>query len=335
MDIRTQMVTDLVLKNHHNLKKEMAWEAASNNCAILAAMIGAAYGREITAEQYRTCKKILKKNAGVFSEFRGLARPMVIAKMTLQNDPETYLTGALDVYKKLRSLHKLTASPFMVMAAMTLYEHGGSGMADANIERLENLYRSLKQQHPLLISDYDRGYLAMLIAAGCSIDLTVEEIERCYKAAKKIAWDKDAVHSLAQVLALSGKSTDTKVENVRETVTALKKAHMPISKSYGLSAIGALEILNLTTDQKVQQISDIADYLRGQKGFRWYNDSKRIQRMYASLITLVANASPENSTLAADINSTLITTLIETLIITMIIAASSAAASSAANSSSH
>ena len=332
MDTRTQTVADLVLKTHHNLRKEMAWEAGSNNCAILAAMIGAAYGREITTEQYRACKAILKKNAGMFSEFRGLARPMVIAKMTLHENPEAYLQGSLEVYKKLRSLHKLTASPFMVMAAMTLYEHGGTIAADANIDKLENLYRGLKHDHPFLITDTDRGYLAILIASGCSIDHTVEEIERCYNASRSIALDKDAVHSLAQVLALSGKSTDIKTQNVKATVAALKKAHMPISKSYGLSAVGALELLDLSTEEKVQQVSDVTNYLYGKKGFRWYNDGKRIVRMYASLITLVAQASPEHTALAANINSTLIMTLIETLIITMIIAAS-AAASSAASSS--
>lgn len=334
MDTRTQSVCELVIKNRANLKNEMLWDMSSNSCAILAAMIGAANGKEITAEQYRSCKAILKSNAGVFSEFRGIARPMVIAKMALQPDPESYLLGSLEIYRKLRSLHKLTASAFMVMAAMTLYEHGGALRADENIERLEELYHSLKKQHPFLISDYDRGYLAMLIASGCSIDRTIDEIESCYNECASIALDKDAVHSLAQIMALSNKSSAVKAGDVQAVVDGLKKAGRPVSKAYGLPAVGALELLDLSAGEKISRISEVDDYLKDKKGFRWYNDSRRIRRLYACLITLIAGSENEMGSLAADISSTVTMTIIETLITTMILVAAASSSSAAASSGS-
>lgn len=91
---------------------------------------------------------MLKKKVSVFNEFRGVAFTLVINKMVLQDNPEAYLDGVMSVYKKLRSIHKLTASPYMVMAALTIYENGGSEKADWNIAKLEDIYKKQKSAHP-------------------------------------------------------------------------------------------------------------------------------------------------------------------------------------------
>lgn len=91
---------------------------------------------------------MLKKKVSVFNEFRGVAFTLVINKMVLQDNPEAYLDGVMSVYKKLRSIHKLTVSPYMVMAALTIYENGGSEKADWNIAKLEDIYKKQKSAHP-------------------------------------------------------------------------------------------------------------------------------------------------------------------------------------------
>jgi len=325
---------DLILTNREIYKKRMVWEIDRNSCAIMAAMISAASGKTADENKYKECKKILRDRASAFSQFRGIARPMVIAKMTLADNPIEYIDGAMTVYKKLRSIHKLTASPFMVMAALTIYENGGLENADANIEKLESLYKTLKKAHPFLINDYDRGYLSMLVAFGMDLDRIPEEIEQCYSACKKISIGKDAVHSLAQVLSLCDKSPEEKAANVTEEIALLRSYGKPISKSYGLAALGALELLNIPIEEKVKKIDEVDEYLKGKKGFKWYNHGGRIRRMYASLIVLMAYADEDSSKLATNISSTLVMTLVEELIIMLIIASTSASAAASSSSGS-
>ena len=82
----------------------------------------------------------------MFSEIRGIAEAIVITKMCLADDYESYLTGVVTVYRKLRKLHKLTASAFMVMAAVNIYEGGGIENADENILKMEIIYNILLKQ---------------------------------------------------------------------------------------------------------------------------------------------------------------------------------------------
>ena len=87
------------------------------------------------AEKIASDQEMLKQKVSVFNAFRGVAFTLVITKMVLQDNPEAYLDGVMSVYQKLRSIHKLTASPYMVMAALTIYENGGSEKADWNIAK--------------------------------------------------------------------------------------------------------------------------------------------------------------------------------------------------------
>lgn len=333
MDQNLKNKCDLIIENRNILKKKMMWEAESNLSAIMSAMILAAAGVKADADKYVECKKLLIKKVGAFNEFRGIARPMVITKMTLADNPEEYIEGAMAVYKKLRAAHKFTASPYMVMAALTLYENGGVENADDNIVKLDSLYYTLQKQHPFLIMDEDRGYLSMLVAFGRNLDAMPDEIEKCYQACKKFSYSKDAVHSLAQVLALSSKDVETKSKNVDQMIDMLRRSGRKISKSRALSAIGALELIEMTPEQKVTQIAQLDDYLRDKKGFKSISIGSKMRRMIAAMIVLMTNASNEDATILTNLSSTLVVTIIEEIITMLIIAMASSSA--AASSSSH
>lgn len=336
MDTKTKEMLDLIFANHKKLKWKMIWEMDANDTAIMGAFIQAAKGIETDEARYVECKKILKKNIDIFSAFRGIARPMIISKMTVQDDPETYLNGCLAVYKKLRSIHKLTASPYMIMAAMTIYENGGIERSDEMIDKLENLYKSLKKAHPLLITDDDRGYLSMLVASGLNLDVMVESIENTYQTCKSISINKNSVNSLAQVLALSSKDPSVNAEEVNTLLDSLKKSGHPVSKYYGLGAVGALVLLDKSVEEKVALVSEISDYIKNYRAFKWYNMGKRRRTVYACLIALMLNSDGISENVAGNISNTLTMTIVEeivmTLIIIMIVSSSHSSSSSSSSS---
>ena len=319
MDDRTQELLDRILENRELLKKPMRWETQPNMMMILGAMILSSKGKKADPEKYEACKAILKRNAGFFSEFRGIPRGMVLSKMSIAPDPEAYLTGCLDVYKKLRAIHKLIASPYMVMAAMTLYEYGGQAMADTNIAKLEEFYQMLHQKHPFLISDEDRGYLAMLVTCGLDLAQMDEMIEANYQACKGITVAKNSVNSLAQVLALSNMSPEQNAVEVKNLIAALKAHKCPFSMTKGLSAVGALTLLSGSAEQKAQRVSEIYQYLQTKKGFKWYDVDRTTRTVYACLIDFMANADEIGTDLAESIGSTLTMVLVEQMIMAVII----------------
>lgn len=333
MDEKLTALVDQVAADRRELRKKMTWEADSNATAIMSAFLYAASGRRADIERYTECKKLLKKSVSAFSEFRGIAFTLVTTKMALSDDPEKYITESFQVYKKLRELHKLTASPYMVMASLIIYEHGGLEKADENISKLEELYKKLKAEHPMLIWDSDRGFLAMLVTSGLNIDSVVEETESCYEALKKIAFSKDAVHSLAQVLSLNSKSTDAKTEQVKNLMKEFKAAKIPVSKEFGLGAVGALTMLDMSDDEIVKTVAEVDAYLKTQKGFKWYSVSSRIRHMYAQMIVAVAYLSDKEAVTGSVIASTMTNVLIQEILMMIILMQMSAMAASNSSSS--
>lgn len=335
MDEKLQLLCDRLVSDKKALKKKMFGEIDSNATSTMSAFLYAGAGKSVDIDRYVECKKILKKNVNIFSEFRGIAFTLVVTKMALSDDPAEYLEGAMTVYKKLRERHKFTASPNMVMASLTLYEHGGVKRADENIDKLEDLYKKLQKDHPFLVCDEDRGFLSMIVASGANIDRVIEEITACFEAGKKIYVFKDPVHSLAQVLALNSMDTEAKVEKVKELIKGFKAARKPISKEYGLGAVGALTLLNMPTDEIVAKVSEVDDFLKHQKGFKWFSVDRKIRRLYAQLLVMIAYLPEDSSMMTSMISSTIAMVILEEIIMLIIIASTNAAVRSASSSSSN
>ncbi len=330
MDEKLTALVDQIAADRTELRKKMLWETDSNACAIMAAYLCASANKHVDAEKYAECKKILKKSVSVFSEFRGIAFSLVATKMALADDAQKYIDESFQVYKKLRSLHKLTASPYMVMASLIIYENGGLDKADENISKLEELYKKLKSEHPMLIWDSDRGFLAMLVTSGLNIDAVVEEIESGYEANKKVALSKDSVHTMAQVLSIVPKPTDAKAQMVKDLIAGFKAAKIPVSKEYGLGAVGALTLLDKSTDEIISMTAEVDAYLKTKKGFKWYSISARQRHMFAQMIVAIAYL-PESSLVSSTVVANTIATILVEEVMMMILISTMVANSSASS----
>lgn len=335
MEEKVRELCDRAVAGRTAIRKKVAWETDANSMAILSSLICLSKNRDIDAEAYARCKRIFKKNVNVFSEFRGVAEAMVITKMTMEEDPEKYIQGAVAVYKKLRAIHKLTASAYMVMAALTIYEHTGVEGADAVIEKLEEIYKEERRRHPFLTDDSDRPFFAMLITSGLGVDELIQSIEECYEDIKREFFSKNTVHSMAQIMSLSSKATAEKTKIVLDYLDGMKSEGKPISRSYGLPGVGAMTMLDMPVHEMVQKTAEIDDYLKTQKGFKWYSVAPRIRRMYAQMILMLAYLPENNTMLASIMTSTMTMALMEEIMMMIIVtntammtASSSASASS-------
>lgn len=336
MDDKTRKICDDLVNYSQTLKKKMAWEANANAMAILSGFLCLSQGRKADAEKYVECKKLLKSQVSALSEFRGISQAIVVTKMMVANDPQEYLDGAMAVYKKLREVHKVWTSPYYVLTSLILYENGGVTKADENIERLESLYKRVQKEHPWLISDEDRPFLAILVASGLNEDAILEEMEACYQANKGLAaFNKNGVHSLAQLMCLSGKSVEEKTSIVSGYINGLKAAGKPVSKEYGLPAAGSMTLIDLPVDELISRTVEIDDYLKTQKGFKWSSTSPRLRRMYDQMVLMIATLNDNNAMQGTILSSTMAMVIIEQILMYIIVMETMLMISIATSSSSH
>lgn len=327
-------ICDMIYEDKEVLRKKMIWETGSNSLSILAAFMYASENKRADAEKYKECKKILKKTVGAFNELRGLVEAVVITKMSLTDNPQEYAEGVRDVYKKLRSIHKLTASPYMVLASMTIYEKGGVAKADEYIDILEEIYKKMKAAHPMLTWDSDRALMAVMATSDVNVDKIIDKVEENYKTFKGMTIYKDALHSMAQALAVSDKPSEVLKEEITDLSKELKKAKKKVDKQFGLTTLGLLTMLDIPKDQIVSEMVEADEYLKTKRGFKWYNNNgPRFRRIYDALVVMLLHANGQNEMIKAAMSTTM-DFIIAVIVSTMIAVSSSSAAASSSSSGS-
>lgn len=330
MNLQTQNLLDGIVEDMNLLKKKMLWEADSYAMATISAFLFASADKRADIDRYVECKKYLKKHVNVFSEIRGIAEAIVITKMCLSDNYEEYLTGVVDTYKKLRKIHKLTASPYMVMAAINIYEGGGLLKADENIEKLETLYKEMKADHFWLTGDEDRPFLAMMVSREMDINSISADISACYEACKKMSLSKETMHTASQIMALSGKSVDVKAADLNATVVALKEHKLRGMRYELMPMAAALGLIEGTADEKAAAIKENFDYLKTKKGFKWYIGGTQ-RSLYAILAYAIENLDGDRAALNSVISTTLTNIIIQQIILLIILTSSTNASRSSSS----
>ncbi len=331
MDIRSQILLDQIAEDMNLLKKKMRWEADAYAMSTISAFLFANANRRADINKYVECKKYLKKNVSIFSEIRGIAEAIVITKMCLADDYEGYLSGVVETYKKLRKIHKLTASAFMVMAAINIYEGSDSNKIDENIDKFETVYKEMKADHFWLTGDEDRPFIAMMVSADVNIASLSEDISICYEACKAMSLSKQTMHTVAQIMSLSGKCVEAKADDLKDTIAALKRYQLKGMKYDLMPMAAALGFIEATPDEKAASIKENYDYLKKKKGFKWYIGGKQ-RSLYAILAYALVNMDGDRTVLNSVISSTLTNIIIQQIML-MIIMISLSYTSSSYNSS--
>lgn len=332
MNVQTQNLLDQIAEDMNLLKKKMLWEADSYAMATISAFLFASADKRADIDRYVECKKYLKKHVNVFSEIRGIAEAIVITKMCLSDNYEEYLLGVVDTYKKLRNIHKFTASPYMVMAAINIYEGGGALKADENIEKLETVYKEMKADHFWLTGDEDRPFLSMMVSREMDITSISAEVSACYEASKKMSLAKETMHTASQIMALSGKSVETKVADLDDTVKALKEHKLRGMKYELMPMAAALGLIEETPDEKAAAIKENYDYLKTKKGFKWYIGGTQ-RSLYAILAYALENLDGDKAALNSVISTTLTNIIIQQIILIVILTSASNSARTSSSSS--
>ena len=334
MQNNVQELIDNIVADRKLLYGKMWWKTDASDMAILSAFLYASAGKRADADRYTECRKYLQKKVNVFSEIRGIAEVIVITKMALSDDYEEYLDGVMEVYKKLRDIHKLTFSPYMVLAASNIYEAGGKLKADDNIAKLERVYKEMQADHPFLTGDEDRPFLATLVSRDLDVSSISSEIGNCYNACKSMSLSKEAMHTASQIMALSAKDTATKVEDLSINMKAVKSHKLPGLKSVLMPLVAALGLVNADPDEKAADIKEIYEYLKHQKGFKWYIGGP-LRTMYSMLVYCLVNLDGEAAAINTVISTTVTNVIIEEIMTTIIIATAASSASHSASSGSN
>lgn len=283
MDSALKSKCDLFVNNRYVLEK--AFFLGSGLMAFSSALLFDEANVCITPEVIKNCNVILEANTGVFSEFRGTVKLPLLCKMALSNKPDEYLQKVIHAHEFMKKI-KWVNDQFRIMAAITICDHAEEKDYERYADRTVELYKKMKEKHSILTGDEDIPFATLLAVSNIDIDYLISNMEESYQLLKKHFHDANAVQSLSHILSLSSVSPEIKCARVVDLFEAFKKTKHKYGTGYELSTLGVVSMLDCPADEIVQEISEVDDYLKTQKGFGGLNLDATQRRLFASQLVL-------------------------------------------------
>ncbi|MGN0443335.1 MAG: DUF4003 family protein [Acutalibacteraceae bacterium] len=314
------------ISNRDAFKEAGKWE----NSMIYPVCAGVVQpkNRFVTPDEIKECKKMIKENTGVFSYFRGTVRLPIIAMLVSEFDSEKKLKSILEAYSALKNY--FFADESLTLSAIAMTKVTDPLHYDETAQRAKNIYKLIKKKHPILTSVDDSAFCVMLTLSKRSDEEIAEEIEKCYITLKNEFLYSDGVLSLSLIMALCEEmSVETKCGRALELYNALRSRGIKYSRSDYLPTLGAIAVTDADISQTADDIKEVYDYLKTQKGYGFFSSSKQERALHALMI-VAAQTAQMNTELG--ISSVISTVLVIAAQVAACVASTAAVA--AANASS-
>ncbi|MDO5108129.1 MAG: DUF4003 family protein [Coriobacteriaceae bacterium] len=321
------------IRNEAVLKKGHALEFES--LVKLAALMYSNAGREVDPERVKECKRILKDEVGIFSNFRGHMQYLVQVKMSLADDPRAYLEGVLAVYEQLKEGLFLPGE-LVAMAAMTIYENCPQEARAEVVAKTREAYAAIKEQHRFLTGEEDMALIALMIMAGIDPAQAAEKAEELYGMLKgSFLPGSDTPQAAAMILALSDKPAEQKAEDFLGMYDACKRAGHATARDKAAAIYASFEDLDADRAELVAEIGEVDDWLKKQKGYGAFGTGASIRRLFAATLVLEDRQSSESAVVSGTTSAVAQAIVEELLMILITIIITSIVVSTVVSSSNH
>lgn len=281
MNERTLARCKNLIKNKETMKSAFAWEDGLTHLACAGIFIN----KEQTAneEMLLQCKDILKRNTGIFSNFKSTAKPMIVAMLATNENPQLLMERGLKVYDLLKE--EFMSSVYLPIAAMIIAQYADEARYAELAQRTRRIYKQMRADHPFLTSGEDSTFCALMALLDKPDEVLLGDAEECYKILKNNFFSSNAVQSLSHVLAMCDGEPENKCQKTMELFQKLKEAGHKYGTSYELPTLGVLAMADGNQDEIAAEMAEIDQWLSEQKGFGFFSSISAKQRlMYAGMI---------------------------------------------------
>lgn len=315
------------ISNRDTVKNVFKWE----NDQIVSASATSFLNQGILADatKLEECKKLLKENTGVFSNFRGNVEVPMVVQLAVADVPADKLQKTLKVYEILKQ--EFCGSEYLVLAAAVLADIVSEEQALKMAQKARGIYNRMKQEHPFLTSGEDSVYAVLMAVSEKNDEALVEEAEVCYKKLKEKFSASNEIQALSHVLSIAEGNAEEKCSRVVALYEALKNAGMKYGKYYELVVLASLAVLPVDQKVLVEEIKAVDAFLTEQKGYGFFGLDKKTRLMHAAMLVSCSYIRKDSKDIAA-MTGTLAAVAAQQAAMCAAIVAATAAASSAAGS---
>ncbi len=294
----------------------------------VGANIFCARGIPAQEERIRECKRLLKGEVGIFSNFRGNSEVPVTCLMAASGDPDQRLTDTLSCYAALKE--HFFGSTYLALVAALLSDLTTPDRAGEAAARGKAIYRRMRAEHPFLTGSEDSVFAVLMAFSEKDDDALIADMEQCYTLLKQTFHNSEAVQTLSHVLAMAPGTPEERCDRLVSLYQALRDMGIRYGRGHELSALGALSLCDGDVQALCAQLREADSLLSSQRGYGFFGMGRRIRLMHAAMLVSDLR-SPGGAAEPAALSATLCIVAAQQAAMCAAVAASSASASSSAS----
>lgn len=328
MENNLQTKTDMFIETFSTLKKTYKWSIGDLSLRFIA-LLYILSNKTFDKDEFNEMTKYIKKNSKWFSYYRGHQMYTTAALLiTKFSDPQQAFTNLLEYEEKMKDggFKKIS---YLSIASYALLLTCAPKDINGRIQKAMELYKEMKRNHYWFTGSDDYPLAVLLSERDEKISILVSEIENNYDMLHRAGFSRsNGLQFLSHLLTFIPETAQTKVQQTKRIYDQLKQERLHVSSTY-YGILGYLSLLGEFSGQAVEEVIEVARYLKSNKNFKWvYKDMNVL-----AATALVANQYVEKLNQRNELLKTGIGISIETMIAAQtaaLIAATTAAASSSA-----
>ncbi|HAU5068975.1 TPA: DUF4003 domain-containing protein [Clostridioides difficile] len=322
---------NLLIENYKALNEvKGSWQMGliQHSCALAFTLKNKRISPRLVEERI----ELIKKNTGLFSNFRGYNMFYMATLLSFESNPESSFKMILDIYKELKS-EKFWGDTYLPLTASIVYENREKMDYLTCISKMKIIYNYMRKKHPFLTSSDDYCNIALIAIHSKNLDEDLEYIEKCYEFLNENGFYKgNDLQALSQILLFSDDRTMLKCKKTIELKKAFKENDCKMNY-YGYPIIGAISLLDYREDEIIEEIKNVSNKLKEEKGFgNWsLGKSNRVMISSAIVASIYADFIQNENNIGSITNNIFLNIVVAIQIACVMAATSAAIASSSSN----
>ena len=278
----TMRRTEQFIENRKRIERAFRMSTPQVHC--LCALLIGLDDRDADLDSIRLGKKILKKNTGIFSSFRGLGMAPAAIKLGERSDGERRLNFAKDNLKTLKAAGFAPTDYLSTAAFLMAKQHD---RAETVAAAARGHYLEMRHAHRILTGGEDVIFAVLFAMYDADKDVLFPRADAAMDLLSRRFGRTNATQMASFAIALSDQPADTLALKTERLYDAVRGAGEKNREMLDLPLLAFLASLDVPEQETGALIAEISAYLKEQKGFSAMRVGRSQRLFYATALAAI------------------------------------------------
>ena len=282
MQSGTMRRTEQFIENRKRIERIFRMSTPQVQC--LCALLLGLDDKDADLMSIRRGKKILRRNTGIFSSFRGLGMAPAAIKIGEYADGEQRLNYAKDNLRKLRNA-KFAPTDYLCPAAFLMAK--AHDRADEIAANAYEHYSEMRHAHRILTGGEDVMYAVLFAMYDAEKDVLFPRADAAMDLLSERFGRSNAAQAASFAIALSDQPADALAQKTERLYDLVREAGEKNREMLDLPLLAFLASLDVPEEETAKTIRELSLCLKEEKGFSMMRVGRSQRLFYATSIAAI------------------------------------------------